>query len=337
MSNGRVRLILKLPEKPAEKLDEAVEREEALAEKKIPGELKWVDKKLVASELKEISKRFQQIKSERGELERDIEELSRIDVPKKPIEVHFARKRINKNLNDARKIDMGIVSVQAIGSLVASIASGAGLLIAGAAGIFGILGGILSGMSLQRRVDSELMQVQRGIQVLDKMDQLKDELGNFERERIALIQKRGELLKLFGEEVFLADEIPIKVHISRVRKILRNMEIIKEANRKFLRTLKPRETRKLKISEGRLRELHDSALERTYVNSSEGVASRELFIKNIAKELAVEISLRREGVSSTKELSHYGASYVDRISRNFEKMLVNLEFLSSDEAFVFLQ
>jgi hypothetical protein len=325
MSNGKGRLVLELPEK----LKETVEGEEVIAQKEIPGEPKWVDKKLVASELKEISKRFEQIKIEKEELEKDIEALTEINAPKKASEVHLIRKGVNQTLNDASKINLGITVAQAIGGIIAVTVSGTGLLIAGAAGVFGLLGGVLSGKSVQSKVDGELIEVQRGVQVLDKMNQLRSEISNFESERASLIQRRGELVRLFGEETFL--DIPIKLHISRVRKILKNIELIKEANKKFLKTLKPREVKKLRISEARLRELHDSALERTYVQSDGGIASRESFIKNIAKELAIEIALRKERVSNPKELSLYGLGDAGKLSKNFERTLANLEFISSSE------
>lgn len=312
MANGRG-----LALKPSQVAEETFFVDSAEADRL--NELKWVDKKLVVKELSEIKKRIEELEMERKLVEESLKKITQSNLPKASSDFYYVRRNVERSIENARKLWVALAGAEAAGALAAALASGSGLLIAGAAGTFGVLGSFLGSRSLASKVDAEIERVGKGVQLVEVRERLKDELHSFERESRKLQRRRDELMKLCG----IKAELPIKEHINRVRAVMDNLEIMHQAQLALLKRMR----RKKEIPPSRLREIHDSVQELAFISSPGDEVSKSFLIQNIAREMSADIIMRSEGVSDISSLTQNGLNSIGRAASLLEKHLSNLKYV----------
>jgi len=315
MGNGRGVLVLQPPQLAKEQV--TFFKEEPAEEGRLEG-LRWVDRKLATKELGDIKKRMEELERERKIVAESLKKISDSNLPKASSDFYVVRRNVEKSVDNARRLWIALAGVEAAGALAAALSSG-GLLIAGAAGTLGILGGALGSRSLSSNVDAEIQRIGKGVQLVEVRERLKDELNDFERENRRLQRRREELFKVTGE----LREVPISEHISRVRMIMDNLELMNHVQLAFLKKWKRRNP----IPAGKLREIHDSVQELAYISCRGDEADKSLLARNIAREMCADILMRMEGVSDMCGLSRAGLDQIGRATSVLEKQLSQLKYV----------
>ena len=137
--------------------EQVIFKEEPAEEGRLEG-LRWVDRKLAAKELGDIKKRMEELERERGVVAESLKKISESNLPKASSDFYVVRRNVERSVDNARRLWIALAGVEAAGALAAALSSG-GLLIAGAAGTLGILGGTLGSRSLSSNVDAEIQRV----------------------------------------------------------------------------------------------------------------------------------------------------------------------------------
>jgi len=282
-------------------------------------ELKWVDKKLVAKELSEVKRRIEELEREREVVEESLKRISESKVPKASSDFYYVRRNVERSIENARKLWVALAGAEAAGALAAALASGGGLLIAGAAGAVGLVGSLLGSRSLSSNIDAEIERVGKGVQLVEIRERLKDELHSFERESRRLQRRKEELMRLCG----VTDKLPMKEHINRVRAVMDNLELMHQAQLALLKRMRKR----AEIPPARLREIHDSVQELVFISSPGEEVDRALLVRNIAREMSTEVILRAEGVTDISSISQNGLNSIGRATSLLEKHLSGLKYI----------
>lgn len=281
------------------------------------GELRWIDKKLLAKELYDIQKRIEELERERKLVEESLKKIAQSNLPKASSDFYYVKRNVERSIQKAQRLWLTLAGAQAVGALAAVLASGTGVLIAGAAGTLGIVGGLLGSRSLNSEINAEMERADKGVRLVEVRERLKDELSLFEKEGRKLQRRREELLRVCGVK-----EIPIKEHIERIRAIIHNLQLMNEAQFQFIKRRKARP-----IPQGRLREIHDSAQELAYLSSPTEEPNLSLLVRNIAREMSTDLILRAEGVTDLSELTNSSLDRIGKTAIFFEKQLSDLKYV----------